>query len=74
MTHCRPKIAILVSAYQHCHADLLYRLRGGDLACDMVMINSNHSTAKPLADFYRVPFHHPQDKRECEREMPALLA
>jgi hypothetical protein len=33
-------------------------------------------TAKPLADFYHVPFHHlsnPKDKRESEREMLELL-
>jgi formyltetrahydrofolate deformylase len=57
LTNYRPKIAILVSAYDHCLADLLYRHRTGDLACDIVMIISNHPTAKPLADFHRLPFH-----------------
>ena len=72
----RPKIAILVSAYDHCLADLLYRQSTGELACDVVMIISNHPTAKPLADFYKIPFHllsNPKDKRESEREMLNLL-
>ncbi|MGA2356755.1 MAG: formyltetrahydrofolate deformylase [Terriglobales bacterium] len=72
----RPRMAILVSTYDHCLADLLYRHRAGELACDIVMIISNHPNAKPLADFYRVPFHllrNPKDKRESEREMLALL-
>jgi formyltetrahydrofolate deformylase len=76
LTGDRPRIAILVSSYDHCLADLLYRHSTGDLACDIVMIVSNHPTAKPMADFYRVPFHllaNPQDKRESEREMLALL-
>src|ERR1700721_1051026 len=76
LTNYRPKIAILVSAYDHCLADLLYRQRNGDLVCDIVTIISNHPTAKPLADFYRVPFHlltNPGDKRESEREMLELL-
>lgn len=71
-----PKIAILVSAYDHCLADLLYRQSTGELACDVVMIISNHPTAKPLADFYKIPFHllsNPKDKRESEREMLNLL-
>jgi formyltetrahydrofolate deformylase len=76
MTDHRPKVAILVSAQDHCFADLLYRQRTGELACDIVMVISNHPTAKPLADFYTVPFHlltNPKDKSESEREMLSLL-
>jgi formyltetrahydrofolate deformylase len=76
LTDYRPKMAILVSAHHHCLADLLYRHSTGELACDIVMIVSNHPTAKPLADFHRVPFHlltDPKDKRESEREMLKLL-
>jgi formyltetrahydrofolate deformylase len=75
LTDYRPKIVILVSGYDHCLADLLYRHRTGDLACDIVRIISNHPTAKPLADFHHVPFHlltNPKDKRESEREMLIL--
>ncbi len=76
LTAYRPKIAILVSAYDHCLADLLYRQKSGELTCDVVKIISNHTTAKPLADFYHVPFHlltNPDNKRECEQEMLELL-
>ena len=76
LTNYRPKIAILVSAYDHCLADLLYRHSTGEIVCDIVMIISNHPTAKPLADFYHVPFHlltNPKDKNESEREMLGLL-
>ena len=75
-TAYRPKVAILVSSYDHCLADLLYRQSTGELACDIVMIIGSHPMAMPLAEFYKVPFHlltHPQDKSECEREMLALL-
>ena len=76
LTDHRPKVAILVSAYSHCLADLLYRHSTGELACELVVIISNHSTAKPLADFHHVPFHlltNPKDKRESEREMFEML-
>ena len=76
MTDYRPKVAILVSAYDHCLADLLYRQKTGELKCDIVKIISNHTTAKPLADFYQIPFHtltNPADKRESEQEMLELL-
>ncbi|MDR3746571.1 MAG: formyltetrahydrofolate deformylase [Acidobacteriota bacterium] len=76
LTDYRPKVAILVSSYCHCLADLLYRHSTGELACEIVVIISNHPTAKPLADFHHVPFHlltRPKDKRESEREMLELL-
>jgi formyltetrahydrofolate deformylase len=76
LTNYRPKIVILVSGYDHCLADLLYQHSAGDLACDIVRIISNHLTAKPLADFYHVPFHpltKPKDKRKSEREMLELV-
>jgi formyltetrahydrofolate deformylase len=77
LTDYRPKIAILVSGHDHCLADLLYRHRAGDLACDIVAIISNHPTAKPLADFHHMPFHlltNPQDKRVSEQEMLERIA
>jgi len=76
LTDYRPKIAILVSAHDHCLADLLYRHSTGELACDIVTIISNHPTAKQRADFHHIPFHlltNPGDKRECEREIIDLL-
>src|SRR5580658_9179673 len=72
----RPKIAILVSAYDHCLADLLYRHSKGELACDILTIIGNHPTGKPLAEFYGVRFHllsKPTEKHESEREMLELL-
>jgi formyltetrahydrofolate deformylase len=76
LTSYRPRVAILVSAYDHCLADLLYRHSTGELACDIVAIISNHSTAKPLADFHQVLFHlltNPRDKNDSEREITELL-
>src|SRR5271157_954165 len=69
LTGYRPRVAILVSAHCHCLADLLYRHSTGELACEIIVVISNHPTAKPLADFHRVPFHlltNPKDKHESE--------
>jgi formyltetrahydrofolate deformylase len=51
-------VALLVSRYQHCLIDLLYRHQIGELNCSIALIISNHEDARPLADFYGVPFHH----------------
>jgi formyltetrahydrofolate deformylase len=74
----RPKMMILVSKYDHCLVDLLYRHSSGELACDIPLIISNHPDNQPIADFYRVPFvvvPVPQaDKSEAERKILQLVA
>jgi formyltetrahydrofolate deformylase len=51
-------VALLVSRYQHCLVDLLYRHQIAELNCRIALIISNHEDARPLAEFYRVPFHY----------------
>lgn len=51
------KVAIFVSHYLHCLADLLHRHQSGELPCELALIVSNHEAARPLAEFYGVPFH-----------------
>lgn len=72
----RPKVAILVSAFDHCLADLLYRHSTGELACDIVTIVGSHQSARRLAAFHGVSFHllsDPQNKAASEQEMLELL-
>lgn len=52
----RPKMAILVSRYDHCLVDLLYRHKNGELACDIPIIVSNHPDNRSIAEFYGIPF------------------
>lgn len=52
----RPKMAIMVSKYDHCLVDLLYRHKSGELACDIPLIISNHPDNQPIANFYGIPF------------------
>jgi formyltetrahydrofolate deformylase len=47
---------IMVSTFDHCLADLLYRREQGDLPLDIVAIVSNHPDCRPLATRYKVPF------------------
>jgi formyltetrahydrofolate deformylase len=73
----RPRLALFVSKYDHCLADLLYRWHSAELACDIVAVVGNHRDAEPMAQFYKVPFHHiPVDaatKAEAETTELALL-
>ena len=52
----RPRMVILVSKYDHCLVDLLYRHRSGELNCDIPLIISNHPDNRTLADFYKIPY------------------
>jgi len=73
----RQRMAILVSKYDHCLVDLLYRHQNGELACEIPCIVSNHPDNQPLADFYRIPFFlvpvEKDDKQAAERQVLSLL-
>lgn len=73
----RPKVVILVSKYDHCLVDLLYRHQSGELACEIPLIVSNHPDNQPIADFYRIPYETviltKDNKREVEQNILALL-
>ncbi|MDQ6766266.1 MAG: formyltetrahydrofolate deformylase [Candidatus Eremiobacteraeota bacterium] len=53
----RPKVAIFVSKAGHCLADLLFRHQIGELACDVLLVISNHSDLRKLTEFYGIPYH-----------------
>ena len=73
----RLRMALLVSKYDHCLVDLLYRWHTGEFACEIPLIISNHPEARRHADFYGVPFHlievTPENKVESERQQRDLL-
>lgn len=72
------RVAIFVSRYQHCLVDLLHRHQIGELRCKMALIVSNHQDARPLAEFYDIPFHYvPMEtgqKVEAEAAQMDLIA
>jgi formyltetrahydrofolate deformylase len=69
----RQRVLIMVSRFDHCLNDLLYRYRTGALAIDIPAIVSNHRDLYRLAAAHDVPFHHlpvtPADKPRRERQL-----
>ncbi|HTU77462.1 MAG TPA: formyltetrahydrofolate deformylase [Solirubrobacteraceae bacterium] len=53
----RRRIAILVSRYDHCLQELLWRWRRGELDAQVVMVISNHSELEREVRAAGVPFH-----------------
>ena len=52
------KTLIMVSKFDHCLADLIYRTGAGSLPIDIAAIASNHETARHHADAANIPYHH----------------
>ncbi len=71
------KMAILVSRYDHCLIDLLWRWDAGELAADIPLVVSNHPDLASRADTYGIPFHHipvsPETKNEAEVKILGLF-
>lgn len=73
----RQRVAILVSRYDHCLMDLLWRWRRHELDAEVVGVISNHEDLAEQVAAVGVPFHHvpvAKDAKEpAERRMLELL-
>jgi formyltetrahydrofolate deformylase len=73
----RKRMVIMVSKYDHCLVDLLYRHKIGELNCDIPLILSNHPDNQSIADFYQVPFEvipvTKDDKSTAEQKQISLI-
>jgi formyltetrahydrofolate deformylase len=69
----RPRMVILVSKYDHCLVDLLYRQHSGELACDIPLIISNHPDNQAIAAFYKIPYSVIEITKEAKREAEAQI-
>jgi formyltetrahydrofolate deformylase len=54
----RLKMGLLVSKYDHCLADLLYRWQSGELKVEIPFVISNHEDARGIVSQYDLPFHY----------------
>ena len=69
---------IMVSKFDHCLVDLLYRCRIGTLNMDIAAVISNHDTARELVDRDGIPFHHipvtTDTKQEAETQIRKIIS
>jgi formyltetrahydrofolate deformylase len=72
------RMAILVSRYDHCLIDLLWRWDAGELDAEIPLVVSNHPDLASRAEIYGIPFHHlpvtKETKAEQESEILGLLS
>lgn len=54
----KTRTLLMVSKFDHCLNDLLYRYRTGQLNIEVTAIVSNHPDLKELADWHNIPYYH----------------
>ena len=59
---------IMVSKFDHCLNDLLYKWRSGILPIEITAVVSNHGNAKDLARSHNLPFHYFPDTKETKQQ------
>jgi len=70
----RTRVMLLVSKFDHCLGDLLYRHRIGELAMDVVGIISNHARdALNLSLIGDIPYHHLPIAKDTKPEQEARI-
>lgn len=73
----KPRVLIMVSKFDHCLNDLLYRVRSGALDIEIVAVASNHPDLRPLTQSYGIDYHHlpvtPETKPKQEADILTLV-
>jgi formyltetrahydrofolate deformylase len=70
----RHRVMLMVSKFDHCLADILYRWRLGELPMEITAVVSNHPRETyGRLDFSGVPFHHLPVTRESKAAQEARL-
>jgi formyltetrahydrofolate deformylase len=69
----RTRTLLMVSKFDHCLRDLLYRWHAGELAIDIPLVVSNHWDLQPVAASYGVPFVHIPVTSEAKVQAEARL-
>ncbi|MFW8627815.1 formyltetrahydrofolate deformylase [Deinococcus sp. ME38] len=71
------RMAVLVSRYDHCFLDLMWRKRRGELNVEIPLIISNHEDLRRDAEMFGIPFHvvkvTKENKAEAEAEQVRLM-
>jgi formyltetrahydrofolate deformylase len=67
----KTRVAIMVSQYDHCLADLLHRHKSGELECEIPLVVSNHKDTEALVKFYGIDFHYLPMTKETKAEVEA---
>lgn len=73
----RMRVLIMVSKFDHCLNDLLYRQSIGELNMDITAVVSNHPDLRKLTEWYNIPYYYlpitAETKFEQETELKKII-
>jgi formyltetrahydrofolate deformylase len=73
----KPRVLIMVSKFDHCLDDLLYRTRTGELKMEITAVVSNHSDLRGLVESQNIPYIHlpvtPDTKAQQEKRLMEIV-
>jgi formyltetrahydrofolate deformylase len=69
----RTRTLVMVSRYDHCLVDLLYRVQAGELPVEVPVVVSNHPDLAETVAHHGIPFVHVPVTRETRDEADARL-
>lgn len=72
-SEAKPKVIIMVSKFDHCLHDLIYRVGIGSLPMEIVAIISNHENVRSIAQAAGIAFIHWQDPKDNQQKYEAAL-
>jgi len=67
------KVLIMVSKYDHCLRDLLYRRSTGELNIDITAVVSNHQALRTMVEPEKIPFIHLPVTKDTKSEQESRL-
>ena len=74
----RPRVLIMVSKFDHCLDDLLYRHRNGELRMEITAVVSNHTDLRPMVESQQIEFIHlpitPESKPAQEAQLMEIVS
>ena len=71
-TAVKPRVLILVSKFDHCLNDLLYRYRTGTLPIEIPAVASNHPDLQRVVEWHGIPFYHLPVTKETKAEQEEI--
>ena len=69
----KPRVLIMVSRFDHCLDDLLYRHRTGELEMEISTVVSNHPDLRKLVEAHDIPFVHLPVSADTKPDQEARL-
>jgi len=67
------RMAVMVSKYDHCLLELLWRVRSGEFCVQIPFVLSNHDDLRGLTESFGLPFHHLSVTKDAKAEQEAWV-